>query len=295
MPSDASLRWSVIGVGTAGLARIRAIGADPRSRLVVVWRGRNAERAVAARQARDLEDALTGVDVVAICSPDAAHPDQVEAALRAGRHVVCEYPLAPTEERAAALFDLATRAGRVLHVEHIELLHAPQVILRSHTRRDPVTRLHIAFSRPGAEGLGRAEVAMANLARLHRVVDLCGPVERIASLDAAPGLVSGAFVHRDGAESTFRWEQSPYLSRETRIDLTTAGGARWELRGDSLFRDGNALTLIESDPLFEQDHRNAVGRILEGRKPYVEEDRIRHVLHVRGAIAGGRVGPLSPR
>lgn len=293
MAAAGPLRWSVLGVGTAGLARVRAITSDPRSRLVAVWRGRNAERAVMARQARDLDDALDGVDAVAVCSPDAAHPDQVAAALRAGRHVVCEYPLAPSAPEAAALLDLAGSVGRVLHVEHIELLHAPQALLRSFTRRDPVVALHVGFARPGPDGAAPADVARGNLARLHRAVDLCGPVIAVARLDGGPGLLHGALVHTGGVETTFRFEQSPYLARSTRLEARTAAGERWEASGDSLFRGGNPMTLIEAEPLFDQDHRAATGRILDGRPPYVDDARLLHVLRLRDAIAAGRVGPLS--
>ncbi len=45
-----------------------------------------------------LEDAA--VDVVDICTPTALHPEQAIAALRAGKHVLCEKPLAQTAAEA---------------------------------------------------------------------------------------------------------------------------------------------------------------------------------------------------
>jgi biliverdin reductase len=46
----------------------------------------------------------------------------VQQALEAGKHVLCDYPLALSGFQARALFELAHQRRRVLHVEHIGLL-----------------------------------------------------------------------------------------------------------------------------------------------------------------------------
>jgi UDP-N-acetyl-2-amino-2-deoxyglucuronate dehydrogenase len=53
-------------------------------------------------------------DIVIICSPSGSHADQIERAIRAGAHVVCEKPVAMSARRASALDALARAHGRLL-------------------------------------------------------------------------------------------------------------------------------------------------------------------------------------
>lgn len=292
---DSPVRWSLVGVGRAGIARARAILADPNSRLVCTWRGRNAERLPAIPQALTLAEAIDEADAVAICSPDAAHPHQVREALEAGRHVVCEYPVAADPYTARDLFDLAKEKQRVLHVEHIELLSPPQVMLRAHVRTDPIRSLRQVFTRPGDETASATEIARRNLARIHRIIDLCGSVKELREVVHEPGLIRGELAHSRGAVSQFEWSQSPYDSRATRMEATTSAGETWSLSADTLKRDGMPQTLIEADPLFDQDHRRAMARIQKGAAPYVDEARLVHALQVLSRIADGRQGRLGSR
>ncbi|MGW1465730.1 Gfo/Idh/MocA family protein [Streptomyces sp. NPDC002308] len=68
-----------------------------------------------------LEELLERADVaaVAIATPPAAHAAMATAALRAGRHVFCEKPLATTARDARAVAREAERAGRALVVDHV--------------------------------------------------------------------------------------------------------------------------------------------------------------------------------
>ncbi len=59
------------------------------------------------------------VDVVALATPPATHADGCVAALRAGRHVFCEKPLATTVADAARVRDEAAGAAGVLVVDHV--------------------------------------------------------------------------------------------------------------------------------------------------------------------------------
>ena len=60
-----------------------------------------------------------GVDLIDICSPPHAHADAIAAALQAGRHVLCEKPLALEAAEALRLTALAASAGRHLLVAHV--------------------------------------------------------------------------------------------------------------------------------------------------------------------------------
>ena len=58
-----------------------------------------------------------GVDAVIICTPNFAHKDAVIACVAAGKHVMCEKPLALSSAEAYAMVDAANDAVRREHVQ----------------------------------------------------------------------------------------------------------------------------------------------------------------------------------
>ena len=66
------------------------------------------------------------VDVVHLTTPNHLHHAQVKAALAAGKHVVCEKPLALTATESAELLDLAERSGLV-HCTNFNIRFYPLV------------------------------------------------------------------------------------------------------------------------------------------------------------------------
>ena len=64
------------------------------------------------------------VEVVHITSPNHLHHEHASAALRAGKHVVCEKPLAMTAAESAELLQLAEQSGRV-HAVNFNLRFYP--------------------------------------------------------------------------------------------------------------------------------------------------------------------------
>lgn len=73
----------------------------------------------------DLDELLSDpdVDVVHICTPNATHAPYARAIIEAGKHVVCEKPLATTVEDATSLVDLVSRAGVVATVPFVYRYH----------------------------------------------------------------------------------------------------------------------------------------------------------------------------
>lgn len=114
------IKAGVVGVGFIGVAHVEALrrlGVD-----VVGVVGSTPERAREKAEAAGLPpvyesvEALAadpGVDVVHIASPNYAHADQVRTVLDAGKHVVCEKPLALTSADTADLVARAEAAGAV--------------------------------------------------------------------------------------------------------------------------------------------------------------------------------------
>lgn len=288
--SGARLRWAVVGAGTAGRARAQAIVADPRSALVAVWRGRFAAD-LGAPIADSLEAAIDRADVVAIASPSEVHAAQVEAVLDRQRHVLVEYPLAPTRAEAAALFGRARAAGKILHEEHIELLDAATVTLAAHIRPEVVEGIEIRHEARGEVAATPHSLAIANVARLHRAIAIGGPVAAIAEVGFAPGEIAATLTFTTGATLHARFGVGPEFQRRTTLTIRTVAGT-WEQRDGQVYRDGTPITLVGLGGLFARDHRAAVARILDGAPPYVDEARILHVLDIVDALSALRRGPL---
>lgn len=279
-----ALRWAVVGVGIAGRARARAIASDPGCRLVAVYRGRFAGE-TGAPSAASLEEAIAAADAVAIASPTEAHEAQVEAALRAGRHVVVEYPTATSAAGAERLLALARAAGRVLHEEHIELLGAAASALRGRLRPADVTAAQVVFEAPGPEAPG-ATLALANLARLHRLVDVAGPVREIVAIRPSPGRLGAELRLRTGAIATLDFRRGPGLTRQTRLRLETSAGVYTQVN-DALWIDGTPLGLDKPEcGLFALDHALAKAEIA-GAPATVGDDRVVHVLDVADRLGAG--------
>jgi predicted dehydrogenase len=63
------------------------------------------------------------IDVIHVCTPNTTHVALAEAALKAGKHVVCEKPLATSVQDAEELTALAGSLGRVAAVPFIYRFH----------------------------------------------------------------------------------------------------------------------------------------------------------------------------
>src|SRR5215208_6323440 len=90
-------------------ARIVAVAASSPENAAAAAAGLHADRALpsADELVHDPE-----VDVVHICAPNHLHQPLAEAALAAGKHVVCEKPLALDADGAERLVAAAAAAGR---------------------------------------------------------------------------------------------------------------------------------------------------------------------------------------
>lgn len=90
-----------------------------------------APGAVACRSLEELL-ARSDVDAVFVCTPNSTHARISTAALRAGKHVLCEKPMALDEAEAAGMVQAAREAGVVLTVGHqARFAPAAQALYRS--------------------------------------------------------------------------------------------------------------------------------------------------------------------
>lgn len=147
--ADGTLGLGLVGCGAFGAYVLGAVAGLPGLRTAAVA----DPDPVRARALADVHDATacSGLDelldrpdvhVVALATPPSTHADMAVSALRAGRHVFCEKPLATSTEEAVRVRDEAERAPGVLVVDHV-LRYNP--VLRMLQRLGPEDR--------GGEGL----------------------------------------------------------------------------------------------------------------------------------------------
>jgi 2-hydroxy-4-carboxymuconate semialdehyde hemiacetal dehydrogenase len=91
-----------------------------------------AEEFGAALATTDLDELVAEprVEAVIVCSPTDLHAEQTERALRAGKHVLCEIPLATSLAETDQLIELAEQSGLRLMVCHTQRYAAPLVEAR---------------------------------------------------------------------------------------------------------------------------------------------------------------------
>jgi predicted dehydrogenase len=100
-----------------------------------------------------LEEMLPEVDVVDICSPTHLHYEMALQAAAAGKHIVCEKPLARTTRQAREILTACRKAGIQLLVAHVvrffpEYALAHSAVIEGQIGKPGVIRLHRGSYRP---------------------------------------------------------------------------------------------------------------------------------------------------
>ena len=114
-----TVRWGFIGAGyVASRAMAPAVHATPNASLYAAA-SRDPERAATLEPQvvhRSYQDLINDpmVDAVYISLTNAQHKEWVLAALNAGKHVLCEKPLAMNASEVGTMLDAATRNNRLL-------------------------------------------------------------------------------------------------------------------------------------------------------------------------------------
>lgn len=116
-----SIGVGIIGAGLQGKRRAQSLSQTDTGHLVGVASANvdDAKRLAvehAATTFRAVDELITDsrVDVVFVCTPPDSHARIAVAALDAGKHVLCEKPLARTVPEAEEMVDAARRTGRIL-------------------------------------------------------------------------------------------------------------------------------------------------------------------------------------
>jgi len=138
-----------------------------------------------------------GVDAVSIATPPATHFELAERALRAGKHVLVEKPLATRAADAASLVGLAESLGLVLMPGHT-FLYSPAVNkVRTLIESDELGEVYFITSSRMNLGIYQPEGVVNDLAP-HDISILLHWLKRPVSMVSA----SGSTVFQDGVPET---------------------------------------------------------------------------------------------
>lgn len=114
------IRVGIIGVGWGSVVQVPAFRAVPEYEVVALC-SRRPERVEEAGEQLGIADRSTDwrsfvarddLDLISVCTPVDLHVEQTVAALEAGKHVLCEKPVAVTEADARVMRDVAEASGR---------------------------------------------------------------------------------------------------------------------------------------------------------------------------------------
>ncbi|MEW8985456.1 MAG: Gfo/Idh/MocA family oxidoreductase [Bacillus sp. (in: firmicutes)] len=157
------LRVGVIGCGS--IARHRHLpeyAANPNVELVAVC-DNNAERALEIGEKYGVPSYTSfvellrnaEVDAVSVCTPNYLHAPISNAALLAGVHVLCEKPMATSEEEAKSMIETAKNSGKKLMIAHNQRFVASHQKARQLIESGEVGKIYsfrTAFGHGGPEG-----------------------------------------------------------------------------------------------------------------------------------------------
>lgn len=120
-----ALRVGVMGAGLIAGCHVRAYARTPGVDVVAIADPRlsKAEQlaaTVGARACTDLDEVLDlETDIISVCTPPSSHADLAVRALDAGRHVLCEKPVALTVRDAERIRQAAEASDRVAMIAHV--------------------------------------------------------------------------------------------------------------------------------------------------------------------------------
>jgi 1,5-anhydro-D-fructose reductase (1,5-anhydro-D-mannitol-forming) len=118
----AMLNWVVVGIGDIAVRRvIPAIQSEPRSRLYGLVTSDPAKALpFNARTWATLDEALAdpAVQAVYLATPVFLHAPQTIQSLRAGKHVICEKPMAMNEAEARSMLQVAGESKTLLGIAY---------------------------------------------------------------------------------------------------------------------------------------------------------------------------------
>ncbi|XP_072268254.1 biliverdin reductase A [Pyxicephalus adspersus] len=225
----------VVGIGIAGSVRIRdllnPLKSTPSENLKLIGfvSRRNLVQLNGVKQI-SLEEVLKSseVDAAFICTDNQNHEESIRRFLNAGKHVLVEYPMALSAQSAVELWKLAEQKGKILHVEHIELLTEEYRALKKEVDGKILEKGVLHFTGGPLDKVS-GFTAFSGIARVTWLVDLFGELTvTSATQEENPGekysKLTAHFVTTDNKPLTWIEERAPGMKREKKVNFTFTTG-----------------------------------------------------------------------
>ena len=221
------MRVGIVGAGLQTTRRAPVLQQCPETELVVISAAHRASaQAMADSLGCEAEEGWEWVsrrddlDVILVATPPHLHHAITLAALKSGKHVLCEKPLARTIEEADEMVAAARAAGRVLkcgfnHRHHPGVVKAKQWIEQGGTGELIFIRCRYGIcGRPGYEAEWRADPAIVGGGQLME--------QGVHAIDLARAFL-GEFQEVTGFVGTHYWPTAPLEDNGFVLYRTAAG------------------------------------------------------------------------
>lgn len=314
LPKSDPLRVGIVGTGYAATKRAEALQQDPRATIIAVA-GHSPVKTTAFAQAHatvvspDWEALVerSDIDMVVVGNVNRSHSSVVRRALKTGKSVVVEYPLALAATEARELIALADQQRSRLHVEHIELLGGLHQAVKKHLPdigKPQYVRYCTAVPQASApqkwtynRGLFGFPLAGA-LSRLHRLTNLFGTVSQVSCQLQYQGLDPGSGYFKNcRCVALLQFHSGVVAEVLYAKGEHTWRAQRWmEIEGDrgALTFDGNEGTLAAASGthpitvggrrgLFARDTAYFLDALYENKPLYVTPQESLYALQVANA------------
>ncbi|HEV3210055.1 MAG TPA: Gfo/Idh/MocA family oxidoreductase [Chthoniobacterales bacterium] len=329
------LRWALIGASDIAKTRmIKAINSQPNSRVAAVFSS-NADRAKAYAAENKIPKAYDNlktllddpqINVVYISTTNDLHRDQALAAAAAGKHILCEKPLALSVDDARQMLKAAQAANVVLGTNHHLRNAVTHRTLRKLVKEGAIGKplaarvFHAVYlpprlqgwrlSRPEAGGGVILDITVHDTDTLRFVLD--SEVEDVIARSATQGLanggiedaVMGVMYFRDGVLAQFH-DAFTVKHAPTGLEIHGTEGSLFAQNvmtqdpvGRIVLRRDNEETEIKLDPpedLYVHSVRHFNQAVLTGAQPFATgTDGLRSLAVALAALESSKSGRRTP-
>ena len=308
------LRVGIVGSGFVAKLRAEILSQDPRVQIVAIAGTPAKTQAIVQELAIPIQQhqywselvMRPDIDLVVICNVNRDHGAVVGQALRSGKHVIVEYPLAFSVQEAEELVKLAKQQNLMLHVEHIELLGGVhQLVMENISKIGNPFYARYSTKSPHAPVPDKWSYQpelfgfplTAAVSRLNRIIVLFGKVKAVSCQLKYSG------------DNLPRWYTSCVCNAQLQFengvlaDISYSKGENFwhpervmELQGShgAIVFSGDKGKLINADGeteldagttrgLFKKDTENVLSHLFTGTPLYTNHDSILHSLAVANA------------
>ena len=199
------------------------------------------------------------IDAISVCSANVAHADMTVAALRAGKHVLCEKPMATTLADCERMVAAARESGKVLMIDQNQRLAAAHVKARELIEDGAVGRVisfTTAFRHGGPETWS---------------VDSGAGTWFFDKARAAMGAMADLGIHKT--------DLIQYLTGQTVVEVTASLSTL-----DKKFSDGTPISVDDNAICIYRLSGGALGTMTASWTDYAGEDNSTVIFGTEGVL-----------